>query len=189
MVGIVRYLEFSEGVTVSGPSEISSSASKIGAYADVAAYQAANGTPEDGSIFLNTTTKRINVYATGAWHSKITHEDVAYNVNTTLSNGSAIGDYIGSGYPVYNLRMDGDGGAVSLSSTLMNHPSGMDVIPTRSCTIRIIGKSDTNTIYVYHNDAPQGAKLRGHALLKKDYILELLFVSGMDRLVEVSRNF
>lgn len=71
MPGTVKKLQFSEGTDVGAPTDLSlqTSTSVIKAYADDSAYVTGEGAAVAGSIYVNTTTKTLRLYANSAWRN------------------------------------------------------------------------------------------------------------------------
>lgn len=81
--------------------------------------------------------------------------------------------------------VQGDGAAVTTSGTPFGNSGGW---PTGTI-IRLVGKSDSNTVKIEHNDSDYGAMLNGDATLKKFFILELMWDNNALRWIERIRNF
>src|SRR6185295_13615039 len=86
MAGTVKKLQFSEGTDVGAPSDLSlaTSTSVISAYANDAAYIAANGGPAEGSVYNNSTTKKFRRYVGGAWRNDVPESDATDPTKTFL---------------------------------------------------------------------------------------------------------
>jgi len=82
-------------------------------------------------------------------------------------------------------RVQGDGLAVVTSST----PFGASPSILDGTIIYIIGKDDTNTVTIEHNDATDGCLLNGNATLLNGYSLQLIWSASIDRFIELGRNF
>jgi hypothetical protein len=68
MAGETKFLEFSEGVNVSAPSQNLITASGLVKFADTAAFVAAKGSiATEGDVFYDTTLKAIRFYNGSAW--------------------------------------------------------------------------------------------------------------------------
>ncbi len=81
-------------------------------------------------------------------------------------------------------RVQGDGGAVSLSVT----PFGTGNDWSDGLVIRLIGQSNTNTVTVSHNDASSGAILNGDVVLGQYDVLELQWDDTAERWIEIARS-
>lgn len=82
------------------------------------------------------------------------------------------------------LRVVGDGGAVTASTT----PFGTTP-PSDGTIIYLMGTSDTNTVTVTFNDSADGLYINGDAVLGKYHVLTLIYEENADRYIEISRNF
>lgn len=67
----IKKLYIASGVATTAPADISSESStvKIQPYADDAAFVTANGTAQEGDIYINTTIEGLRMYSAGAWRS------------------------------------------------------------------------------------------------------------------------
>lgn len=67
----IKKLYISSGVAVTAPTDLTSESStvKIQPYADDAAFVTANGTAQEGDIYINTTIEGLRMYSAGAWRS------------------------------------------------------------------------------------------------------------------------
>ena len=83
------------------------------------------------------------------------------------------------------IRASGNATAVTVSST----PFGASPDIQDGTIIYIIGQDDTNTITIEHNDITDGCLLNGDATLSKGYSLQLFYDNGLDRFIELGRNF
>lgn len=79
MPGTVKKLQFSEGTDVGAPTDLSlqTSTSVIKAYADDSAYVTGEGAAVAGSVYINTTTKTLRLYANGAWRNAWVETDAS----------------------------------------------------------------------------------------------------------------
>lgn len=82
-------------------------------------------------------------------------------------------------------RVQGDGAAIVTSST----PFGASPDLQDKTIFYIIGKSDTNTVTIEHNDITDGCLLNGDATLLNGYSLQLIWLADDDRFLELGRNF
>jgi len=82
-------------------------------------------------------------------------------------------------------RVQGDGLAITVSST----PFGASPSLQDKTIFYIIGKSDTNTVTIEHNDIADGCLLNGNATLLNGYSLQLIWIAGDSRFIELGRNF
>lgn len=82
------------------------------------------------------------------------------------------------------FRPIGDGGAVTLNSLLFSNQ------PVDGTLITIIGQDDTNTVTITSNDVQYGQILNGSSVtLAKGYSLQFFYDAGLERFIEISRNF
>lgn len=67
----IKKLYISSGVAVTAPTDLTSESStvKIEPYADDAAFVTANGTAQEGDVYINTTIEGLRMYSAGAWRS------------------------------------------------------------------------------------------------------------------------
>jgi hypothetical protein len=82
------------------------------------------------------------------------------------------------------IEVSGNGAAVTLSST----PFGATPPPDKS-VITLIGRSDSNTVTITNNDAADGCLLNGNATIGYGDVIELMYISSIDRYVERFRSF
>jgi hypothetical protein len=80
--------------------------------------------------------------------------------------------------------LEGNGGAVSLNTLAFDVTS-----ISEDATIILIGKSDTNTVTITHNDSDDGTILNGDAELARYFQLKLKYIAALNRFIEISRNF
>lgn len=98
MAGTVKKLQFSEGTDVGAPSDLGilSSTTAMSVYANDAAFVTANGTAQEGDMYINSTDRTIHAYIGAAWRSippkndftdstKIFVADVAGNTTAVTS--------------------------------------------------------------------------------------------------------
>lgn len=84
----MRVLNIADGLSASSaPTTLS--AVQLPAYADDAAYVAAQGSPSNGHVYLDTTLGVIKVYLSGAWVQMITTTGVAALTNKDYDGGTA----------------------------------------------------------------------------------------------------
>lgn len=79
----------------------------------------------------------------------------------------------------------GNGGAVTASTTPFG--SGGEWISSTCIVLR--GTSDSNTVTIPNNDAQYGAILNGTAILRNNYVIELIYDALAERWIERGRNF
>ena len=93
----------------------------------------------------------------------------------TISNTTAV-------YQIY--KVSSTGGAVTASTTPMltagNLADGQEFL--------LIGVDDTNTVQFDRLDSAKGCLLNGSIVLSKGTVLRLMYISSIDRFVELSRN-
>lgn len=82
-------------------------------------------------------------------------------------------------------RVQGDGLAITVSST----PFGVSPTLQDKTIFYIIGKSDTEPVTIEHNDIAYGCLLNGNARLLNGYSLQLIWIAGDARFIELGRNF
>lgn len=104
------------------------------------------------------------------------------NTSMSLAGGGTIAISLTTGQQVWEVSSSG--GAVTLSTT----PFGSSD-PSDGVVIRLIGRSNTNTVKITNNDAANGCLLNGDATLLLGYVIELQYLSSIDRWVEIARNF
>jgi hypothetical protein len=103
-----------------------------------------------------------------------------FDVLITTNDQIAIKQY--KGEQIYLL--EGDGGAATLNTLpfdVTNISEDVEVI--------LVGKSNTNTVTIAHNDVADGAILNGNATLEQYFILRLKYITALNRFIEISRNF
>ncbi len=101
----------------------------------------------------------------------------------SISSGGTISSATNKGFQL--RRVQGNAGAQTASTTPFGSGGGW----YDGTVIRLIGKHDTNTLTIVHNDAAKGAILNGDATLLSGYVLELQYLNTEDRWYEISRNF
>jgi len=70
-----RIFDFSDGFTSATPPDSSGAdLSSYAKYADVAAFEAAEGVSANGNVYYNTTFNKVMVYANGFWVESATFE-------------------------------------------------------------------------------------------------------------------
>ena len=96
MAGETKSLQFSEGVSVSAPTQTFISAGELITYASDAAYVSAKGSAaEEGDIYGNTTDNKIHYYNGSTWK---VNEDNTNNFTATAD--PTVNDDSGDGYTV-----------------------------------------------------------------------------------------
>ena len=101
--------------------------------------------------------------------------------STSLTAGGTISISLTAGQQAFTVASSS--GAVTLSST----PFGSSD-PVDGAVVRLIGTSDTNTVSLTNNDAANGCILNGNITLNAYDVIELQYMSSLDRWVEVMRN-
>ena len=85
----IKRLRFSEGVSVSSPTNELVEAETLGKHASTAAFVTAKGSAAaDGDIFYNTTSDLINYYSDGAWSALVDDDSAQTITNKTIAAGS-----------------------------------------------------------------------------------------------------
>jgi len=100
---------------------------------------------------------------------------------TTLGNAAQIATNELSRLQVY--RVAGDSAPVVLNTIVFSSQ------PIDGAEIIIIGQDDTNTVTINFNDSQNGQYINGNATLKRGYVLRLIWDSGLERFIEIGRNF
>lgn len=101
--------------------------------------------------------------------------------SASLTAGGTISISLTAGQQAFTVASSS--GAVTLSST----PFGSSD-PVDGAVVRLIGTSDTNTVSLTNNDAANGCILNGNITLNAYDVIELQYMSSLDRWVEVMRN-
>lgn len=83
------------------------------------------------------------------------------------------------------FRMVGDGGPTNLNLL----PFGGSKVFEDGAEILLIGHDDTNTVTVRLNDVNFGCYINDNAVLKRGYILRLVYNDELKRYLEIGRNF
>lgn len=103
------------------------------------------------------------------------------SVQTTLTAGGTI--TISTSDKQQAIEVQGNGGAVTLSTT----PFGT-TDPSDKTTIRLIGRSSTNTVTLVNSDTANGCLLNGNCTLTLGDTIELMYIASIDRYIEISRS-
>jgi hypothetical protein len=82
-------------------------------------------------------------------------------------------------------RVIGDSAAIIVNSL----PFGATPDIQDGTIIYIIGKDDTNTVTIEHNDINDGCLLNGDATLLRGYCIQLFWDAGARRFIDIGRNF
>lgn len=99
---------------------------------------------------------------------------------------SASGTFLFDEVSMFQIkRIEGNGGAVTVAS----EPFGSSPNLPDGTIIYLIGQDDTNTVTIEHNDSTDGCLLNGDATLLKGYCLQLFWDAGLERFIDVGRNF
>lgn len=104
------------------------------------------------------------------------------NSDLTLTASDTIAISTTAGQQVWEVQ--GNSAAITLSTT----PFG-STDPVNGAVIRLIGRSNTNTVTILNNDAANGCILNGDAVIGYGDFLEVQYLSSIDRYVETGRNF
>lgn len=152
---------------------------------------------------IKTTAELISAGATAADLPKDTQVYLTANsLNKTLKDAIEAGD-ISGGFTntatqsiaaagtitvsttrsMQILRVQGNAGAQTSSTTPFGAGGGW----ADGAMFVILGKDDTNTLTIPHNDAAKGFMLNGDAILNKDSILAVMYLSTEDRFQELYR--
>jgi hypothetical protein len=86
MAGKIKKLEFAEGIATQQPAVIPLPAELIASYASIAAFEAEN-TPEQGSVFWDTTAQTLQTYGVTGWFTDgrdITKEQTGFTNNQNI---------------------------------------------------------------------------------------------------------
>lgn len=101
---------------------------------------------------------------------------------TVTASGELLADNISK---TQIKRVVGNAAPVTVSST----PFGATPDIQDGTIFYVIGKDDTNTVTIEHNDIDDGALLNGGAELKLGYCLQLMWNSSIKRFIDIGRNF
>ena len=148
----IKKLYISSGVAVTAPTDLTSESStvKIQPYADDAAFVTANGTAQEGDIYINTTIEGLRMYSAGAWRSVAMLSDPAdatkvwavdstgattgtsatFDFNQTASRVYTFPDY--AGIAILNTNTE-------TSPTLLAGASGTTTLGHASGTVVLLG--------------------------------------------------
>lgn len=93
MAGIVRQLQFADGITVDPPTDvgIETSTSTLQVYADDAAYELANGPSTEGDIYINSTSGNVRFFEGGGWTNSVPDADPSAKTKRWRIEWSAFG--------------------------------------------------------------------------------------------------
>lgn len=103
------------------------------------------------------------------------------NSDLTLTAGDTIAISTTSGQQVWEVQ--GNSAAVTLNAA----PFGATP-PGNGGVIRLIGRSNTNTVTILRSDAADGCILNGDCTLGLGDYLEVQYLSSIDRYIETGRN-
>lgn len=81
------------------------------------------------------------------------------------------------------FRLIGNGAPVTLNALVFSNQ------PLDGAEILLIGQDDINTVKISVNDTQYGQFLNGDAVLFKGASLRLIYDEGLERFVEIGRNF
>ena len=97
MAGKTKVLQISEGVAVTGPQQSFLTASSLDTYSSTANYISAKGSAaEEGDIFGNTTSNKINYYNGTEWIEIGEKNNFAASADPSATDDSASGYVVGS---------------------------------------------------------------------------------------------
>jgi len=83
------------------------------------------------------------------------------------------------------FRLIGNGAPVTLNSL----PFGASEVVTDGSELILVGHDDTLTVRIDHNDSQYGCMLNGDAILKRGYMIKLIYNDELERYIEETRNF
>ena len=88
----IKKLYFANGTDVTAPTDLSleSSTNNLSVYADDAAFVTANGTAQNGDVYINSTLKALRGYVGGAWRTGIMANDLTDATKTFGIDLSAV---------------------------------------------------------------------------------------------------
>ena len=66
---------------------------------------------------------------------------------------------------------------------------GSDLMPQNRTEIVLVGRDNTNTVRINNNDNNFGCLLNGDAILGRGKVLRLMYLSSIQRFIEIGRNF
>lgn len=125
---------------------------------------------------------RIFDFADG--FSQTTAPTTTVNIDSSTNQAiSASGQITVQNSTFQHLKVSGDGGAVTASTTPFT-----GTLPDRSIII-LQGTDSTNTVQLNNNDAAGGCILNGSATLAEYFIIKLLYDGTANRFIELERNF
>jgi hypothetical protein len=83
------------------------------------------------------------------------------------------------------FRLIGNGAPVTLDLL----PFGSSQVVLDGAEIKLFGHDDTFTVRINHNDSQYGCLLNGDAILKKGFMIKLVYNDELERYIEETRNF
>lgn len=148
----------------------------------------ANATFMDQTVNTQTVGQLSLNNTDSASGSSVSNTQREINKSTKIVNAAEIVDAAGqltldelSMNQVF--RVTGNGAPITLNALLFSNQ------PIDGCEIIIIGQDDTNTVTISFNDSQYGQYINGSATLKRGYLLRLIYDAGLERFIEVGRNF
>ena len=114
---------------------------------------------------------------------ELNNQKVSTNASAAIAGGGTI--TASTTQQVQYFRVNGDGGAISLSTTPFGSGGGW----IDGTTVRICGTDDTNSVSLDFNDSANGAIINGDCTLKKYNMITLQWDNELSRWIEISRNF
>jgi hypothetical protein len=175
------------------------SASTATTQATNAATSAANAAISEGFANSSATSAGISAVncSTAANNAATSASDAAASATIAANAASSFnqsfiatenvtngGTVTTSSNNIQHRKVQGNGGAVTLSSTPFGSGTATDGI-----MVRLFGQSDTNTVGLVYSDTNHGVLLNGDCDLKKGNVLTLIFDLSALRWYEISRNF
>lgn len=122
-----------------------------------------------------------NGYGTLSWVDATS--GYSSNTSSSLSPSGTISIGTGNGDRLQSWVVQGASSAVTLSTT----PFGSSAPQDRTMII-LIGSSNTNTVTIQNSDTAKGCILNGNMEIASGDSIQLMYVSSIDRYVEISRN-
>lgn len=189
MSGTTKVLTFSEGVSVSAPSQSFLSASNIQVYADDAAYVSAKGSAAiDGNCYYNSTTDLIRYYSNGAWSNLIDDDSVQSIANKSFIDSTTT--FEDNADPTRKFKFELSG--VSPSTTRTITIPDVDITPVGVANNETIsGTKSFSAITTFSNTTDSSSKDTGGVILegglgveKNVYIGGNLVVKGTTTSIE-----
>jgi hypothetical protein len=104
------------------------------------------------------------------------------SIQTSLATGGIITISLIEGQQA--IEVAGLTGAVTLSTA----PFGGSA-PNDKTVVRLIGVSNSNTVTINNSNIAKGTYVNGQAILLLGYVIDFMYISSIDRWIEIGRNF